>query len=168
MYNIVQIMQITFEKLADIRSIHGQDSISYTAGCFDVLHTGHLAMMDMLRESADASVVGITPDTTIVRKKGPLRPVQNQLTRHAVIDLLKTVDYSFITPEMVEGYRFVGHAVLEALRPDVFLTTDEAWENDRLWIERQGTEMRIVERPGDSDSTTKTIDRLLARYKNLN
>ena len=156
-------MQISYDNLSELRAQNEQATIAYTSGCFDLLHRGHLKLLSALGCAADIAVVGITPDVKVSARKGCLRPVQPESVRAAVIDAIKGVDYTFITPEQIEGYQFVGHAVLRTLRPDVFLTGENIWERDRSWIEEQGTSMSILTRSADDGSTTELIESLLNR-----
>lgn len=159
-------MKVSFDNLPELRARHRDSVLAYTMGCFDVLHTGHLVILGALARAGDVSVVGITPDNRVKARKGPARPVQQRETRLAVVDSLRGIDYTLLTPgSPPAGYRFVGHAVLRALHPDILLTGDSAWESDREWVEAQGTEIRYVPRKPGSPSTTQTLEGYLDRLR---
>ena len=85
----------------------------WTNGCFDILHSGHLASLEAARALGDLLVVGINADSSVRRLKGAGRPLVPAVERAALLAALRTVDYVVVfdedTPELV----------LERLRPDV-------------------------------------------------
>ena len=66
--------------------------IAFTNGCFDLLHPGHIALLDQARRSADRLVVGVNADVSVRRLKGPGRPIQGELARATVLAAVKSVD----------------------------------------------------------------------------
>jgi D-beta-D-heptose 7-phosphate kinase/D-beta-D-heptose 1-phosphate adenosyltransferase len=89
--------------------------IGFTNGCFDLLHPGHVSLLNQAKAACDRLVVGINSDPSVVRLKGPGRPVQNQDARAAVLSSLAAVDLVVIfdadTP--IE--------LIEAIRPDILV-----------------------------------------------
>jgi D-beta-D-heptose 7-phosphate kinase/D-beta-D-heptose 1-phosphate adenosyltransferase len=84
--------------------------IGFTNGCFDLLHPGHVALLNQAKGACDRLVVGINSDQSVARLKGPDRPVQNQDARAAVLSSLAAVDLVVIfdgdTPiELIEAIR---------------------------------------------------------------
>ncbi len=70
----------------------GRLKIGFANGCFDLLHPGHISLLNQAKAACDRLVVGINSDASVVRLKGPGRPVQNQDARAAVLSSLATVD----------------------------------------------------------------------------
>ncbi|HET8715706.1 MAG TPA: D-glycero-beta-D-manno-heptose 1-phosphate adenylyltransferase [Holophagaceae bacterium] len=66
--------------------------LGFTNGCFDLLHPGHVAYLDEVRELCDFLVVGLNSDASVARLKGPSRPVQDERARAAVLLGLRSVD----------------------------------------------------------------------------
>ena len=64
--------------------------IAFTNGCFDLLHPGHVSLLDQARQSADRLVVGLNSDLSVRRLKGPERPVQGEVARATVLASLKS------------------------------------------------------------------------------
>jgi len=155
-------MKVTYEDLADIREQHREETIAYTGGCFDLLHKGHLELLECLREMGRIAVVGVTPDEKVRIRKGPTRPVQDEETRMSVVEALRHVDYAFVTPVTIPEYKFVGAGVLRLLRPDYLLTNDGMWQQDQDWLQEQGTQLVMDTRPDGGVSTTAIIERWLA------
>ena len=57
--------------------------IGFTNGCFDLLHPGHVHLLEQARSWCDRLVVGLNADSSVKRLKGPTRPVQPEAARAA-------------------------------------------------------------------------------------
>jgi rfaE bifunctional protein nucleotidyltransferase chain/domain len=86
-----------------------------TGGCFDLLHAGHVAMLQTARSCGDCLVVCLNSDASVRRLKGATRPIQDEQSRRRVLDALECVDavelFDEDTPERV----------IRELRPDVWV-----------------------------------------------
>nr|WP_308440344.1 D-glycero-beta-D-manno-heptose 1-phosphate adenylyltransferase [Streptomyces filamentosus] len=84
-------------------------------GCFDLLHAGHLSLLDQARRLGDVLIVCINSDTSVHRLKGADRPVVGERERAALLTALDCVDGVLVfaedTPEKV----------LAELRPDIWV-----------------------------------------------
>jgi D-beta-D-heptose 7-phosphate kinase/D-beta-D-heptose 1-phosphate adenosyltransferase len=89
--------------------------VGFTNGCFDILHTGHLALLSEARATCDKLIVALNSDASVRRLKGATRPVNQEQDRATVIAALETVDavvvFSEDTPENL----------LHKIRPDVLV-----------------------------------------------
>ncbi|MDE8347510.1 MAG: D-glycero-beta-D-manno-heptose 1-phosphate adenylyltransferase, partial [Acidocella sp.] len=66
--------------------------IGFTNGCFDLLHPGHVHLLEQCRAMCDRLIVGINADSSVTRLKGPMRPAQGEAARAAVLASLASVD----------------------------------------------------------------------------
>ena len=66
--------------------------IVFTNGCFDLLHSGHLALLDSAAKLGDVLVLAINSDDSVRRLKGPERPLVPQAERAALLAALSYVD----------------------------------------------------------------------------
>ena len=64
----------------------------FVNGTFDVLHMGHLALLEFARNQGDYLVVGIDSDRRVRELKGPKRPINNQNERRAMLQALRWVN----------------------------------------------------------------------------
>ncbi len=69
----------------------GEDVV-FTNGCFDILHAGHVSILERARQLGDRLVVGLNSDTSVRRLKGPTRPVNCEGDRAEVMAALACVD----------------------------------------------------------------------------
>lgn len=67
--------------------------VVFTNGCFDLLHMGHVDLLEKARAFGDVLIVGVNSDSSIQRLKGPQRPVQTFESRTAVLAGLGAVDF---------------------------------------------------------------------------
>ena len=68
------------------------EKIVTTNGCFDIIHRGHIKLLDEARKLGDRLIVAINSDKSVKRLKGNDRPVNTELDRAYVIAALKSVD----------------------------------------------------------------------------
>jgi D-beta-D-heptose 7-phosphate kinase/D-beta-D-heptose 1-phosphate adenosyltransferase len=73
--------------------------IAFTNGCFDLVHPGHISLLNQARRTADRLVVGVNADISISRLKGPDRPAQGEVARATVLAAIKSVDAVVIFAE---------------------------------------------------------------------
>ncbi len=89
--------------------------IGFTNGCFDLIHPGHVSLLDQAAAHCDHLIVGLNSDRSVRRLKGPRRPIQNELSRALVLAALRGVDVVVLfdedTPERL----------IRKLRPDVLI-----------------------------------------------
>jgi rfaE bifunctional protein nucleotidyltransferase chain/domain len=86
-----------------------------TNGCFDILHVGHLHLLNQAKALGDILIVGINSDRSVSELKGPERPVVNERERAQIVANLKAVDFVSIFDE--------GTAVelLKIIKPDIYV-----------------------------------------------
>jgi rfaE bifunctional protein nucleotidyltransferase chain/domain len=85
-----------------------------TSGCFDLLHAGHVTMLDTARRLGDHLVVLVNSDRSVRRLKGPERPMVPLADRLRVLEGLASVDAAVVLDDD-EPSRAVA-----ALRPDIW------------------------------------------------
>lgn len=90
-------------------------SVGFTNGCFDLLHPGHVHLLQQAREQCDRLVVGLNSDESVSRLKGPERPVHNETARATVLASLASVDAVVVFGEDTPL------DLIRALKPDVLV-----------------------------------------------
>ncbi|HIJ61747.1 MAG TPA: D-glycero-beta-D-manno-heptose-7-phosphate kinase [Rhodospirillaceae bacterium] len=73
--------------------------IGFTNGCFDLLHPGHVSLLDQAKSHCDRLVVGLNSDRSVQRLKGASRPIQSETARATVLASLASVDLVVIFTE---------------------------------------------------------------------
>src|SRR6266700_2264204 len=67
-------------------------SVVFTNGCFDLLHPGHIRLLEQARSLGDVLVLGLNSDAGVRRSKGPTRPILNENERAELAGELEAVD----------------------------------------------------------------------------
>jgi D-beta-D-heptose 7-phosphate kinase/D-beta-D-heptose 1-phosphate adenosyltransferase len=126
--------------------------IVFTNGVFDILHAGHVELLQKARKLGDALVLGLNTDASVRRLKGPARPVNRWRDRAAVLAALECVD-------AVVGFGEDTPArLIEALRPDILVKGADYALGEIAGVEHAGKTVRIALKRGCS--TTRLIKRL--------
>jgi D-beta-D-heptose 7-phosphate kinase/D-beta-D-heptose 1-phosphate adenosyltransferase len=90
-------------------------TISFTNGCFDIVHRGHIASLSDAAKEADYLVVGINSDASTKRLKGEGRPVNNEEARALMIASFTIVDAVLVFDEDTPL------ELIKAIMPDVLV-----------------------------------------------
>jgi D-beta-D-heptose 7-phosphate kinase/D-beta-D-heptose 1-phosphate adenosyltransferase len=89
--------------------------VGFANGCFDILHAGHVSLLQAARRRCDRLVVALNADGSVARLKGPARPVNALADRAAVVSALSAVD------AVVAFEEDTPLELIRALRPDVLV-----------------------------------------------
>jgi len=126
-------------------------------GTFDVLHPGHIALLNTARSYGDYLIVAIDTDRRVKELKGDQRPINCQEDRSIMLTNLKAVDiveFFDSTEELIE--------IMEMYKPDVYVKGSD-WKHDKgSTAEQYCKQVIYYDRVGDY-STTKTIQRIIDR-----
>jgi D-beta-D-heptose 7-phosphate kinase / D-beta-D-heptose 1-phosphate adenosyltransferase len=87
--------------------------IVFTNGCFDLMHAGHIYILEEAKRRGDILVVAVNTDSSIRRLKGPSRPVKTLSERLRVMAAIGVVDF------VVQFDQDTPGELIEYLKPDV-------------------------------------------------
>lgn len=140
------------------REVRGSRRIVFTNGCFDLLHPGHVRLLEEARSRGDELVVGLNSDVSVRRVKGDSRPLIPQRERAEILAALAAVDFVVIFSEATP------RELIARLLPDV-LVKGADWGADeivgRTEVERAGGKVvSIPLLPGYS--TTGILQKIVA------
>jgi D-beta-D-heptose 7-phosphate kinase/D-beta-D-heptose 1-phosphate adenosyltransferase len=91
------------------------ETIVFTNGCFDLLHVGHVTLLEDCRGFGSKLVLGLNTDASVQRLKGPTRPVVGERERARVMSALAAVDAVVLFDEDTPL------ELIRALHPDVLV-----------------------------------------------
>jgi D-beta-D-heptose 7-phosphate kinase/D-beta-D-heptose 1-phosphate adenosyltransferase len=91
------------------------ERVVFTNGCFDLLHIGHITLLEQARGFGERLIVAINSDASVNRLKGPSRPIVGELERARVLAALAAVDSVVVFGEATPLELIV------ATRPDVLV-----------------------------------------------
>lgn len=89
--------------------------VSFTNGCFDILHPGHLFSLTQAAGEADYLIVGLNSDASVQKLKGPSRPINSTESRAIVLANLIVVDAVVVFEEETPL------ELIKALLPDIMV-----------------------------------------------
>ncbi|MEM5517571.1 D-glycero-beta-D-manno-heptose 1-phosphate adenylyltransferase [Henriciella sp. AS95] len=129
--------------------------VGFTNGCFDILHPGHMKLLESARSMCDRLVVAINSDTSVKRLKGDNRPINSEHDRATIMSGINAVDAVTIfeedTPE----------ALIELIVPDLLVKGGDYSIETIVGADtvlKNGGEVHIVELEA-GHSTTNIIER---------
>ena len=135
--------------------------VVFTNGCFDLLHHGHVVLLERARALGDTLIVGLNSDESIRRLKGEQRPVADEQARARVMSAISSVDHIVFFGEDTPM------DVIERLRPDVLVKGsdyDGRAVVGREFVEGYGGVVELV--PLELGvSTSRILDRLSGRER---
>jgi len=133
--------------------------VVFTNGVFDLLHAGHIALLEAARAAGDALAVGVNSDASVRRLgKGPDRPVVPEAERARVLAALAAVDCVVLFDEETPL------ALIHRIHPDVLVKgADYTREEIVGAAEVEGWGGRVVRVPlVEGKSTTDLVRKLRA------
>lgn len=89
--------------------------ITFTNGCFDLIHRGHIEYLAQASDYGDIFVIGLNTDASIHRLKGKSRPITDEKSRSMVLAALSFVDYVIFFDEDTP------YSLIQQLQPDVLI-----------------------------------------------
>jgi D-beta-D-heptose 7-phosphate kinase / D-beta-D-heptose 1-phosphate adenosyltransferase len=132
--------------------------IVFTNGCFDLLHPGHIRLLQQARSLGDRLIVGLNADASIRRLKGPSRPILSELDRAALVGALACVDLVVLFEEDTPL------SLIEAIKPDILVKGADYRIQEVIGgelVERYGGKVVLVPIL-DGYSTTGVITKVVA------
>ncbi|MGB7070321.1 MAG: adenylyltransferase/cytidyltransferase family protein, partial [Pyrinomonadaceae bacterium] len=101
------------------------EKIVFTNGCFDIIHPGHIALLEEAKRLGTKLIVGINSDASVRAIKGPERPIMSASERASILRALTSVDevriFDETTPENL----------IREIMPDVLVKGGD-WGQDEI------------------------------------
>ena len=151
-YNFTTEKEEIFELLVKLRWF--KKSIVFTNGCFDLLHSQHINLLDESKKLGDYLIVGMNSDKSVKLLKGESRPIIGEEDRSQMLASMRSVDYVII---------FDDYSVLDLikyLKPDI-ITKGDDYKVDQLndvggeFIKSYGGKLELI--PTRKGSQTSDI-----------
>ena len=128
----------------------------FVNGTFDVLHLGHLALLNYAKSLGDKLFVAIDSDERVRQLKGPARPIYDDYQRKVMLLNLKAVDEVeiFSSNEELEMW-------IKQINPSIMVVGSD-WRNKTVIGSQHAKRLEFFERI-DEYSSTKTIQDIINR-----
>ncbi|HYK34987.1 bifunctional D-glycero-beta-D-manno-heptose-7-phosphate kinase/D-glycero-beta-D-manno-heptose 1-phosphate adenylyltransferase HldE [Alloacidobacterium sp.] len=156
----------TDEKVVDLNQLKRRisawrsrgEKIVFTNGCFDLLHIGHISLLQQARREGDRLIVAINSDESVSCLKGPTRPIVSERERAYVLAALGVVNAVVIFGESTPL------DLIKELHPDVIVKGGDYTEDKVVGaqeVRSWGGRVKIVPTV-EGFSTSKLIERATA------
>ena len=133
-------------------------TVVFTNGCYDILHPGHIRLLEKARSLGDLLILALNTDASVARLKGPTRPLIPQDERARMALLLEAVDAVTLFDEDTP------RELIAEVLPDILIKGAD-WAHfiaGREEVEAAGGKvMALALEPGFS--TTNIVEELLKR-----
>ncbi len=133
-------------------------TVVFTNGCYDILHPGHIRLLEQARSLGDILILALNTDASVARLKGPTRPLIHQQERAEMAMALEAVDAVTFFDEDTP------RELIAAVLPDILIKGAD-WAHfiaGREEVEAAGGKvMALALEPGYS--TTNIVEELLER-----
>lgn len=133
-----------------------QHKIVFTNGCFDIIHCGHVQYLAQARQMGESLVVGLNSDASVLRLKGPTRPINSVAARSLVLAALEMVDYVVVFDEDTP------YNLITKVKPDVLVKGGD-YQIDHIvggdFVKKNGGTVCTIPFV-DGFSTTSILDKL--------
>jgi rfaE bifunctional protein nucleotidyltransferase chain/domain len=125
-------------------------------GTFDILHRGHIELLNFARQHGDTLLVAIDTDRRVKELKGKDRPINNQEDRKFHLQNLKAVDVVLFfdsKEELIE--------IMKGWQPDIYVKGSD-WKGSEGTAHKYSKQVIYYDRVADY-STTNIIQRIANR-----
>jgi D-beta-D-heptose 7-phosphate kinase/D-beta-D-heptose 1-phosphate adenosyltransferase len=112
------------DKIQYIKNNNPNKKIIFTNGCFDILHSAHIKILQFSKKQGDILVVGINSDESIKRLKGEFRPINDTEERVCILSLFDFIDYIIIFNDDTP------YNIIELLNPNILVKGSEYKKED--------------------------------------
>ena len=133
-------------------------TVVFTNGCYDVLHPGHIRLLEKARSLGDILILALNTDASVQRLKGPNRPLISETERAELASALAAVDAVTFFDEDTP------RELIAAVLPDILIKGAD-WAHfiaGREEVEAAGGQVLALPlEPGYS--TTNIVEDVLAR-----
>jgi D-glycero-beta-D-manno-heptose 1-phosphate adenylyltransferase len=150
----------TREQLIDFRAQWKREgkTVVFTNGCYDILHPGHIRLLESARSMGDILILALNTDASVQRIKGPTRPLIHERDRAELACALAAVDAVTFFDEDTP------RELIAAVLPDILIKGAD-WAHfiaGREEVEAAGGKVLALPlEPGYS--TTGIVEEILAR-----
>jgi len=128
----------------------------FVNGTFDVLHIGHLELLNYAKSLGDKLFVAIDSDERVKQLKGPSRPIHVAYQRKVMLLNLKAVDEVEVFNNDEELERWI-----KQIKPSIMVVGSD-WRNKTVIGSQYAKRLEFFERIDDY-SSTKTISNIINR-----
>jgi D-beta-D-heptose 7-phosphate kinase/D-beta-D-heptose 1-phosphate adenosyltransferase len=152
---------VSLKRLLELRKKWRRKKVVFTNGVFDLIHYGHVKLLQDCKKLGDVLVLGLNSDKSVRDLKGPLRPILPYKDRSKILAALDAVDY------VVSFSEETPYKLICKIKPDILVKGADYKVSEivgakevRRW---GGIVKRVKLLPGRS--TSKLIEKIVRAYR---
>ena len=129
--------------------------IVLTGGCFDLIHIGHIKLLQNSKQKGDVLIVLLESDKSVKKLKGDKRPINNQAERAEVLAAFNSVDYVIKLQKVASDQDY--DKLISQTGPDVIAVAygDPAIKHKKRQANTVGAKIAFVVKPIKHKSTSR-------------
>ncbi len=133
-----------------------QGTIVTTNGSFDILHAGHIFLLQKAKEFGDVLIVGLNSDKSVKKNKGKKRPIISQNNRAILLSAIEFVDYIYIFNEKIPN-KFIN-----LVKPNIHVNSAEYGKNciEAPVVKKNNGKLVLLNKKKELLSTTQIIKKI--------
>jgi len=143
------------QKIVDKLKRQGK-RIVFTNGCFDLIHPGHIKVLNLAKSKGEILILGLNSDVSVRKIKGNRRPLLNEKARAALLGAIEVIDYIVLFDEPTPL------RVIKTLKPEVLVKGGD-WVKGKIVGSRQVKQV-IQVKLQKGYSTSNIINKILRLY----
>jgi rfaE bifunctional protein nucleotidyltransferase chain/domain len=106
---------VSLKRLLELKKKWKRKKVVFTNGVFDLIHYGHVKLLQDCKKLGDILVLGLNSDKSVRGIKGPLRPILPYKDRSKILAALDAVDY------VVSFSEETPHKLICKIKPDILV-----------------------------------------------
>jgi D-sedoheptulose 7-phosphate isomerase len=138
-----------------------KEIVVFTNGCFDIIHPGHIDLLERARKLGTKLIVGINSDSSVRAIKGEPRPFMSQTDRAIILKSLRFVDEVRIFDEPTP------EKLIREIKPDVLVKGGDWKKNEIIganFVEQNGGRVFSLALK-DGYSSSKIVEKIRANFE---
>lgn len=138
-----------------------KEIVVFTNGCFDIIHPGHIDLLERAGQLGTKLIVGINSDSSVRAIKGEPRPFLSQTDRAVILKSLRFVDEVRIFDEPTP------EELIREIKPDVLVKGGDWKKNEIIgadFVERNGGRVFSLALK-DGYSSSKIVEKIRAGFE---
>ncbi len=152
---------VSLKRLLEIKKRWRRKKVVFTNGVFDLIHYGHVKLLQDCKNLGDILIVGMNSDKSVKNIKGALRPILPYKDRSKILAALNAVDY------VVSFGESTPYNLICRIKPDILVKGSDYRISEIVGAEEVkswgGRVKRVKLLPGRS--TSKLIDKIIRAYR---
>jgi rfaE bifunctional protein nucleotidyltransferase chain/domain len=152
---------LSSQHLDYVLKLHSNKKIILTSGCFDIVHKGHIKILQEAKELGDILIVCVSSDKQIKYLKGESRPVNNLNDRLAVLRSIQYIDYIIAYDEINYSQEKTLDDYMIKINPFFWVKGTDYTENEIRKLHPHLKDIKLINLESNI-STTKIIQKIMS------